>query len=260
MFCTFYNAPGVVAPCARFDLKDAVITVKDGFSGTSAVDEVTPAALDVTIGLDAIVVNGPLGTDIIPVGAKWTFATAQPTTVYTVLTRTPADGLTTTTDITFSPALSVPLPLDDEVMNWQAIELVVKVGEGNLTYTETKEYDYLLDRGLLDTVKAGDQVPVEVSLEFSYEAATTGTSEAITPSDAVKNVGSASEWITSATDACEPYAVDLVIVHTPPCGTKQKETTILPDFRYETLEFDLEAATIAVAGKSNVTAATNTRG
>ena len=259
MFCNLYNAPGLVAPCAVIDLKDAIINVRDGFSGTSAVDEATPAALDVTIGLDAIVVNGPLGTDIIPVGARWTFATAQPTTIYTVATRTPSDGLTTTTDITFTPALSVVLPLDDEVMNWISQLLQVKIGEGNLTYTEAREYDYLLDRGNLDTVKAGDEVPMEVALEFSYQSATTGTSEAIAPSDAVKNIGSAVEWITSATDACEPYAVDLEIIHTPPCGTKQKETTTLPDFRFESLEYDLEAATIAVSGKSHAVAATNVR-
>jgi hypothetical protein len=117
----------------------------------------------------------------------------------------------------------------------------------------------MLDRGDLDTVREGDEKPVDVSLEFVYEFVTTGTSETITPIDALKQQNAADEWITSSTDACEPYSVDLEIEHNPPCGSSQTETTLLPDFRYEKLEFSLKDATISVTGKCNVSAATITR-
>jgi hypothetical protein len=137
--------------------------------------------------------------------------------------------------------------------------LDIKVGDGNLKYTENKEYNYMLDRGDLDTVREGDEKPLEVSLEFVYEFVTTGTNESITPVDALKQQGGAVEWVTSSDDACEPYAVDVQIAHEPPCGTAQDETTLLSDFRYEKLEFSLKDATIAVTGKCNVTSATITR-
>jgi hypothetical protein len=77
--------------------------------------------------------------------------------------------------------------------------------------------------------------------------------------DALKNIGAADEWVTSATDTCEPYAVDIEIVFDPPCGTSQTETTTLPDFRYEKLDFSLKDATIAVTGKCNAVTASLTR-
>jgi hypothetical protein len=109
-------------------------------------------------------------------------------------------------------------------------------------------------------VKEGNEVPVEVSLEFVYEHVTTGTSEDITPVDAIKQVGSAVDWISSSTDQCEPYAVDLIVQHDVPCGTTQDETLTFSDFRWESLDFDLSAATISVSGKCNVSSVTAARG
>jgi hypothetical protein len=207
------------------------------------------------------VVLNTVDTDLVPIGARFTTNSVD-TTVYTVTARVPADvngvSASPTTSITITPALAVNA-VNDAVLTFQANRLDIKIGEGNLKYTENKEYNYLLDRGDLDTVREGDEKPLDVSLEFVYEFVTTGTSEAITPVDALKQQGSADEWVTSATDACEPYAVDVEIEHNPPCGTAQTETTILPDFRYEKLDFSLKDATIAVSGKCNVSSATVTR-
>ena len=43
----------------------------------------------------------------------------------------------------------------------------VKIGEGNLSYTERRTIEYTLNRGLLDEVREGDQVPMDVSLDSS---------------------------------------------------------------------------------------------
>jgi len=162
----------------------------------------------------------------------------------------------TTWELTFSPPIpagDIPSNNDDIVFTSQ--EITIKVGEGNLTYTEAKEYEYLLDRGDLDTVREGDEQPLEVSLEFVYEFVSTGTGEEITPVDALKQQGGASGWISSASDLCEPYCVDIKIEHSPPCGNVESEITTLPDFRYESLEFNLNDATISVSGKCNVSEA-----
>ena len=145
--------------------------------------------------------------------------------------------------------------VDDAVITFLPQQIDVKVGNGNLTYTETKNYNYELDRGNLDTVREGDEAPLEVSLEFVYEFVRTGTSEAITPVDAIKGIGGASEWVSSSADLCEPYCVDLVVFHDPPCGTAENETTTFPEFRRDSLEFDLSAATISCKGKCNVSEA-----
>ena len=135
----------------------------------------------------------------------------------------------------------------------------VKVGEGNLTWSEAKEYEYLLDRGDLDTVKEGDEQPLELSLEFVYEYVLTGTGETITPVDAVKGSGGAAEWVSSSSDPCEPYAVDLIVLHCVPCGGDEDERIEFPDFRYESLEFDLGEATISVSGRCNASEPSITR-
>jgi hypothetical protein len=196
--------------------------------------------------------------DKVPIGARFTVNTVNHSTIHIVTGRTPANS-SPTTNIVFSPAWVANAPANGDGITFLPCEIDIKIGDGNLTYSETKEYNYMLDRGDLDTVREGDQKPLDVSLEFVYEFVTTGTSEGITPVDALKQIGGAADWVTASSDPCEPYAVDLIISHDPPCGSSQTETTTLPDFRYEKLDFSLKDATIAVSGKCNVVSATVAR-
>jgi len=239
---------------ARIELRDATIRIKDGLSGTALVNDMSIMAGDSTLGVDTVALNTTL-TAQIPVGARFTIAGETGTPVHTVTARV---GPNPTTSITFTPVLATGV-VDDAVITFQAQRIDIKIGEGNLTYTESKEFEYELDRGNLDTVREGNEVPVEVNLEFVYEFIRTGTNETVTPVDALKGIGGAAEWVSAAADQCEPYAVDLEIEHDPPCGSAQSETTLFPDFRHDTLEFDLSAATIAVTGRANVTSPTITR-
>jgi len=127
------------------------------------------------------------------------------------------------------------------------------------TYTENSEYEYELDRGQLDTVREGNQVPMDVNLDFVYEFVTTGTGEAITPMDAIKGKGGAAEWVSSSADPCEPYAVDVEVEHIPPCGGADMEISIFPDFRADSKEFDLGEATVSVSGRCNAVEPTISR-
>ncbi len=238
---------------ARIELRDASILMKDGLSGSAIIEESTPGATDTDADVNTVVLNSTVNT-LVPVGARFTVNTTANTEIYTVTARTPATT-SPTTNVEFTPAWGANTPTVTDVITFQAQELEVTIGEGNLTWTEAKEYEYLLDRGDLDTVKEGDEQPLEVSLEFVYDHVTQGTSESVTPVDAIKGSGGADEWVSSSDDLCEPYAVDMVIRHCVPCGTDEDEEITFPDFRFESLEYDLSEATIAVSGRCNVSEA-----
>jgi len=360
---------------ARIELRDTTIRLKDGLSGTGALNEASPTSTDTTAGVDATVLNGT-NTRRIPVGARFTVSTAGNTTTYTVTARTESLGVdevqslsasgatagtftltitlvgesltpvttatiafdaapaaiqtaidtalavvasyvagdvtvsgsgtaeaaatvftfdgtnvlkknqplmtvdgtgltgggseaitvTTegeyvnqTTNITFTPAWGTPTPADNDTITYLPQQLGIKIGEGNLTYTENKDYEYLLDRGTLDTVRENDEQPMEITIGLTYEFITTGTGEAVTPIDALKQKNGAAEWVSGATDLCEPYAVDVEIDHNPACGATEKELTIFPDFRHDSLEMDLDASTITATGRCKATEPTVTR-
>jgi hypothetical protein len=241
---------------ARIELKNTVIKLKDGLSGVGAINEPTtpPVATDAEFDIDGTALNaGGLGTDVVPIGARFTVAGETDTTqVHVVTARTPTDGSSATTNIVFSPALGPGTYVDGGVITYDSNELEIKIGDGNVTYTESSEYEYDLDRDILDTVREGAQVPIDVSIDFVYEFITTGTGEEISVMDALKKKGGAAEWRSSSADPCEPYAVDIEIVYTPLCVTSEIETTVFPEFRSESREVDFSEATISVSGRCNV--------
>jgi len=234
---------------ARIELRDCTILIKDGTSGTGAVNQMGLMSGDTDLDIQTVVLN-TLVTDQVPVGARFTIAGESGTPIHTVTARTPGSG--TTTNVAFTPALASSVS-DDSVITFLNQQIEVKIGEGNLTYTENKEYEYLTDKGNLDTVREGNEVPMDVVMDFVYEFVRTGTSELITPVDALKGIGGAAEWVSSSTDPCEPYSVDIAVIHEPPCGDAETETTTFPMFRHDSLEFDLSAATISSTGRCNAT-------
>lgn len=242
---------------ARIELRDALIYIQDGLSGNASVNEATPGVNDTDVDISSPVLNTD-DTALVPVGARFTVDTVNNTTEYIVTARTPTSA-SPTTNIAFSPAWGTPTPANADTITFLPQQIEVKIGEGNVTYTESKEYDYLLDRGDLDTVREGDQQPMDVSIDFVYEHVTTGTSEDITVVDALKQQSDANEWVSSSDDLCEPYSVDIVIDHVTPCGSEENELTTLPDYRYESLEFDLSEATISTSGRCNVVEASVSR-
>ena len=156
------------------------------------------------------------------------------------------------------------IDLKDAVLTIQdggAEYIEVKIGAGNLTYSEKVTREYTLDRGLLDEVRDGDEVPMDIRFDFVWEYIKDSSSGATpTVEDALKRIGAAADWVSTDADACRPYAVDLVITYTPtPSTCGDKEIITLSDFRYESLDHDLRAGTVAVTGKSNATMATVVR-
>lgn len=137
--------------------------------------------------------------------------------------------------------------------------LTVVMGEGNFTYTETKNRVYLKDRGVLSDVESGDDEPMEVSFDGRWQFLLSQSGEPLSIEDVLKKRGEAATWISSDADACNDYAVDLELTFDPSCGATAMEVITFPDFRYETLEHDAQAKTISVKGKCNATEPTISR-
>lgn len=140
--------------------------------------------------------------------------------------------------------------------------LEVKVGEGNLTYSERYNVEYRRNRGRIGSgadVRAGDEEPCEVSLDLVWEFLRSVSGGDVTPEEALKRVGSASDWKSTGSDPCAPYAVDLVVEYRPSCsggdGTLNERITF-SEFRLEQLDHDLRAGTLSAQGKCNEVAPT----
>ena len=58
--------------------------------------------------------------------------------------------------------------------------LEIKIGDGDLKYSENSQYHYDLDRGLLDVVRDGDDVPMDVNLNFTWVYTKSGTGQCLT--------------------------------------------------------------------------------
>ena len=139
--------------------------------------------------------------------------------------------------------------------------ITIKVGEGNLTWNERRNMEYTLDRGIIDEVREGDQVPLEVSFDFVWEylKGAAGTGATPTIYEAIKGIGNASAWVSTDADTCRPKSVDLVVTYDPECGTGNTETITFPDFRWEELSPDLRAGTISCSGRCNALSPTSIR-
>lgn len=137
--------------------------------------------------------------------------------------------------------------------------ITIKFGQGNLTYSEKRTMEYLLDRGTVDEVREGDDVPVDVKFEGKWDFVTSESGDPPTIEDCLKNVGEASDWVSSDSDACRPYALDIEVTYTPACTGVYNEVITLSDFRWENIDHDLKAGTISVSGKCNITKASSTR-
>jgi len=145
-----------------------------------------------------------------------------------------------------------------------AVQLAVKIGEGNFTYSEKKEREYILDRGTLDSVRDADEQPMDVSMDFTWDYVIgTGTSGEGTVEDFLKRANGFSENSSTDSATCSTYAVDIRIIHKPDCDPGEAsaycEVIDLYDFRYEELSHDLSAGTISCSGRCNTTSATALR-
>lgn len=225
------------------DLKNVDVYFEDGTEITGAINN----GAGYSIGASTITVDGFVGA--VPDGARLSIDGDDR---YTVTSASETSG--NTTSITFTPAL-VAAVVDDDVVIAYGVFLRIKVGDGNITWSEKKPREFKLDRGTLDQVRNADEQPMEVSFQLMYEELTASDpgSDPPTPEDALKRRGAAAAWVNAnQEDPCAPYSINIRLDHTPPnCTSVDKERVILPMFYYEDLNHDPKAGTIACSGKCN---------
>lgn len=148
-------------------------------------------------------------------------------------------------------------------------EVEIIVGDGNVTWTEGRTLEVTPNRGKISpsdggTVTEGDDVPMEVSLDFTFTYYYSSGSEAVTPIEAIKGINNASDWETTDTvDPCAPYSVNIVIDYDPgTCGgvSNPREVITLPRFRWTSGDFDMDAGSGTFQGQCGATAPSITRG
>ncbi len=177
----------------------------------------------------------------------------------TLTLTTPGVPDNATTSIVLSAGLAEVVEISGDVtFTGQVLE--VKVGEGNLNFKETRSRKYIRDRGNIDTIRDGEDEPMEVTFDFVWDYITAVTGSGIpTIEDALKQIGEASAWVSTSTDTCEPYCVNIEVYYDPACAGVNNEKAELPYFRYETLDHNLADSQISCAGKCNATMAILTR-
>lgn len=137
--------------------------------------------------------------------------------------------------------------------------ITLKIGNGSISWTQTQPREYILDRGSLDTVRNGNDEPMSVTLNCTFEFLIGDTGDTVLPYEAITRSGNASAWASTSANSCEPYACDIEITYDPTCASADNEVTLLPDFRFESINPDLAVGELNVDGKCNAKAPTLSR-
>lgn len=234
----------------QIDLKYADLFVEDGSVSTGAVNN----ASGYTSSAVTMLMDGHTG--IVTVGMTFTIAGESGSPVHTVTAH--SETSSNTTSITFTPGV-VGTIADNTVLTFGPNSIELHIGEGNLEWTEKRNIIYVKDRGKLAYTRLGDEEPVDVSMEFIWDFLTSASGEPVTMKEALTNKGAASTWLSSADDKCQPYAVNIRIIYTPPCAGVDKEVILIQDYRYEELQHSTKDAKVATKGKANIQEVISTR-
>ena len=167
----------------------------------------------------------------------------------------------TTTSITFAPALGPGTYSTTAALTFKPQQINIKIGEGNLTYTEHRDYQLPLGprlagyrpraEGCPDGREAGRRVRAhhqrhrrERSARWRRSRASTARRSGLAPRPTCAN-RTASTWWWSTTR---------------PARQSNRETNVFPMFRAETREINYNAATIVLTGKCKASEPVTYRG
>lgn len=138
------------------------------------------------------------------------------------------------------------------------ITLDIKFDEGNLTYSSKRNMEYRKDRGILDSVREGEDEPMDISFEGRFNALISSSGDSITIDEFLRGVGAASAHETTG-NACDAFAVDLHLRVNHTCSGVEDELITFLEFRFEDIGGDFKAGVISVTGKCNKVAPTSIR-
>jgi len=138
-------------------------------------------------------------------------------------------------------------------------ELEIKVDDGNLQWTEKRTIDVKLDRGELDYLEEGDDVPCELTLDCRFAAVTSSSGDDVTPIEFLKKQGAASTFKSTAA-LCAADAINIEVTVSHECGTSiEDEIITFSDFTYENIGGNFKDGTLNISGKCNSKGPTSIR-
>ena len=217
-------------------------TALEGLASVTAGDVtvVGDGPYTITLGGD---LKNTSGNELTADGASLTGGTTPDAVVAAV-----QDGLSTW-EVTFSPAWTAGfVPSDDAVITFYPRKIEVKVGEGDISWSKTKDPQIDLDRGVIDGARDGDQQAMTVDFAFVLDWLASSTTDVPTVDEVLEREGEAADWTNAAADPCETYQVTLKVIDAPDCGSELAEILIFPYFIPTTVNPSVEAASVTVSG------------
>ncbi len=186
-----------------------------------------------------------------------------PDTDGTITQTTAGKPLGSTDSVELAPTLLITTS-GGEAITFAGQELSVDLGEGStFSWDEIREIELFRSRGILDSFRTGDEQPMTVSFAITYDFIKSISGTDITPTlvEALKNIGNASDWVTTATGDCPNYAVDPVVENDPNCPVASLlgEEVVLQQFIWNNGNFDVSSGLQTFDGICNTTEALITR-
>ncbi|KYC47832.1 MAG: hypothetical protein AMQ22_00238 [Candidatus Methanofastidiosum methylothiophilum] len=128
--------------------------------------------------------------------------------------------------------------------------LEIVADEGDLSFSESREINPIMDRGSLALIREGNETMVDVSFSIKYS----GLLGSATPTvyEALKKQGTGgSTWQSTNADS-EVYTVDIEFEVSDPSTGSPVEVIRISKFAYEKIEFKEgeEYDTLSVSGKA----------
>lgn len=116
--------------------------------------------------------------------------------------------------------------------------LLIPISEGDMAFNVKKPSFTVMNRGVIDSRKAGDQTPTDVSFsikfeQWSFASASTG----ISVYDALNGSGGAASAGWVSTDPCGPFAVTIEFRIADPCNPGHYESLQFLKFHAEQTGF-----------------------
>lgn len=255
---------------AQIDIKECEIRIFDGTLGTATLDS-TPVDSD----LDLTAKSKHIGSDKISIEMIDPGAPSQSLSVDVSGRKITVNLATSTASAITSTAAQVKAAIEAdaeanalvtvalETAGTGVVEAIaettldgqqsisIKIGEGNLTYSEHRNVEFTRDRGVLDTVREADEEPMDLSIDATWEWIRSTSGGTPTLEDVLKRVGEANAWVSTADDPCQPYCVDIELWNAPECGSIEDELIMFEEYYYETVDHDLREGTLATSGRCN---------
>ena len=141
-------------------------------------------------------------------------------------------------------------------------ETEIKIAEGQLQWTESRNVEYQNSKGTLESTREGDEVPCQLSMNFIWEFLINSSGGSpVYPYEALHFIGEAASWVSSDTaDPCAtPPSIDVEVTFDLSCSSEDTEVYLFNFFRWETISPDGGNGQVAVAGNCKIVKPTVTR-